>query len=129
MHTYSYPPHTHTHAHPCTQVANAPPVVWAGPDLAATAGAPVTLAAITYADPSPTDQAAISAASVDWGDGTGASTVACNAGACNAAQHTYAAPGVYTATVAVADPGGAVGSDSVTVTVGRPRVLIKGCFF
>ena len=34
--------------------------------------------------------------------------------------HTYTAPGVYTATVTVTDPGGLTGTDTVQVTVNAP---------
>ncbi len=91
----------------CTVVVNnVPPAVDAGPDLAAGVGQVVSFSS-SFTDPGLSDTHTIW---WDFGDGvTGSGTVT--------PFHTYAAEGVYTVALTVADSDGGVGSDELLVTV------------
>jgi protocatechuate 3,4-dioxygenase beta subunit len=87
-------------------VNNVPPTVEAGADQSAGMGQEVSLGG-SFTDPGLSDTHAIW---WDFGDGfTSSGTVT--------SSHTYAAEGVYTATLTVTDSDGGVGSDTVVVTV------------
>ena len=92
------------------QVANADPIANAGPDTSAAWGKPVQFngSAVDGAD----DLATLSYA-WSFGDGSPSATGG------PSVIHTYATPGVYTATFTVKDKHGAIGSDTRTVTVGQ----------
>ena len=88
-------------------VNNVPPTATADAVAAVPWGVPATLTGHA-SDPSSADSESLV---VHWsfGDGSGADTLE--------AMHSYADPGTYTATFAVHDKDGGVGSDTTTVTV------------
>lgn len=88
-----------------TTVANKPPVANAGPDKSVALGGAVTLDGSGSSDPDG------SIASFQWSFGDGTS------GSGAVVPHTYAAAGVFTATLTVTDNSGATASDSAQVTV------------
>src|SRR5437667_2681416 len=96
-------------------IANAAPVVNAGPDQAVNVNAAYTLTA-TFSDPGVNDGPW--AYTIDWGDAspvtTGSATSQTNP---IAATHTYAAPGTDVVRVTVTDKDGGAGSGQLTVTV------------
>ena len=92
-------------------VANVAPTVVAGANLTIAEGGSVAQAG-SFADPG----ADTHVATVDYGDGTGAQSLALGAGSFSLA-HTYADDGSYTVVVSVTDDGGAVGTGSLVVTV------------
>jgi PKD repeat protein len=101
------------------RIANARPVVDAGPDVVT--GGDVTLAPATFTDAGVEDT---HTATVDWGDGTvepGAVDQGAGAGSV-AATHTYAAPGGYVVEVCVTDDELDTGCDTFDVTVSDPTV-------
>ena len=91
-----------------TSIANAPPVVEAGPELSATAGIPVTFAG-TF-----TDAGAADTHTFAWSFDDGSSSVEQNP------AHAFATAGTHTATLTVTDDDLGSGSDTVTVTVSYP---------
>src|SRR5439155_19692576 len=96
-------------------IANAAPVVNAGPDQAVNVNAAYTLNA-TFSDPGVNDEPW--AYTIDWGDAspvtTGSATSQTNP---IAATHTYAAPGTDVVRVTVTEKDGGAGSGQLTVTV------------
>ncbi len=106
-----------------TTIANAAPVVTAGPDQTVTVGNPVTLHA-TFSDGASDGPWAYA---VDWGDGspqaTGSVTAASTA---ITPTHTYTAGGRNTVTVTVTDQYGAAGSGTLTVTATTNVVTLVG---
>ena len=101
-------------------IGNAPPAVGALslPAGTVTAGDPVA-ASVSFADPSPNDT---HTATITWGDTTSSvAAVSESAGSGTAsANHTYAAPGIYTVTVTVQDDDLGTTSTSGTVVVNGP---------
>src|SRR5436190_5379081 len=82
-----------------------------GPTAPLQLGASATVSA-TYVDPGTADT---HTANVTWDDST-SSTVSCSGGICTA-PHTYAAPGVYSVTLVVADDDGGSASASFSYVV------------
>jgi PKD repeat protein len=107
-------------------VRNVAPTVEAGADRTAVEGQVVSLGSATFSDSGTLDT---HTATVDWGDGTAAETVAVTetpfgppgaAGGLTgtlAASHVYADDGAYTLTLTVADDDGGVASAGLVVTV------------
>jgi hypothetical protein len=89
------------------------------PSLAATVGTPISQTVATFADPPDTDRSSAYIASIDWGDGTAATSGSISqpggSGTDYAVDgsHTYAASGTFTVTVTVTEPRS---SDSETGT-------------
>jgi len=90
-------------------IANLPPVANAGPDMSTEWGVPVTLAG-SAVDPGSDEQPFLS---YSWSFGDGSPSASGGA----SATHTYAAPGVYTATFTACDPEAACGLSTMQVTV------------
>ncbi|MDW7774154.1 MAG: S8 family serine peptidase [Desulfobulbaceae bacterium] len=86
---------------------NDPPVADAGLDLAATAGAPVILDGSGSFDEE--DGSILAAYDWDFGDDSRGSGMN--------VTHTYAAAGIYTATLTATDSEGLTGTDTSTITV------------
>ncbi|MCI0575506.1 MAG: tandem-95 repeat protein [Chloroflexi bacterium] len=108
-------------------VANEPPVVEAGPDVAATAGETVQLAPATFTDPGVNDT---HTATIDWGDGTVAGGLVSQGGTVGG-SHVYTATAVFLVELCVTDDDGDTGCDTffvnlvdlaVAKTDGRPAV-------
>ena len=99
-------------------VANSPPVVNAGPDAAINEGQTLNVSA-TFSDAGTADGPWTY--SVDWGDGSAATTGSLSSQGAFAVNHPYAAPGTYTATLTVTDESGAGVSDALTVTVAAAK--------
>lgn len=98
------------------EVANALPVVNAGPDQDAYVHVAVSLAPALFSDAGTLDT---HTATIDWGDGAvepGAITASGGSGAV-AGSHTYLAAGTYSVTVTVTDDDGGGGADTMAVTV------------
>jgi len=107
-------------------IANVAPAVNPGPNQTATTGSPVTLSA-GFSDPGAND--APWAYSIDWGDGTPATTGSTTSQASPiTASHTYTATGASTVRVTVTDKDGAagVGAKSITVSAGSATVTLVG---
>ena len=106
-------------------IANAAPVVDAGFEQTAKPDQAVTIAA-RFTDSGRNDSPW--SYSVDWGDGTAATTGSIGSASEQVGgTHAYAATGDYTVTVTVTDAQGAAGSDRLAVRVrppGTPFVLI-----
>jgi large repetitive protein len=94
-------------------VANVAPVTGtvSGPSSQISAGTPATVS-VAYTDAGSTDTHSVT---FTWSDGA-TSTVACAAGVCTTTR-TFAAAGIYTATIAVADDDGAVATTSFSPVV------------
>jgi PKD repeat protein len=103
-------------------IANVAPTVSVPASLTATAGSPFTLTA-TFSDPGVND--APWTYSINWGDGTAATTgsVTSQAGGISS-THTYAAAGSNTAILTVTDKDGGAGSGQTLVTVVQPVVSV-----
>jgi probable HAF family extracellular repeat protein len=97
--------------------ANTAPTVRTGPDQRANAGQPVAVS-FTFTEATPNGPWIWEAT---WGDGATSAGTATSTGEPITASHTYAAPGRYTARVAVLDAAGAAGMDDVLVMIGEPR--------
>src|SRR4029077_2317722 len=97
-------------------IANVAPTVTAPASLAANAGTSITLSA-TFSDPGTRD--APWAYSINWGDGTAATTGSLTTQTGISAAHTYAAAGSSTAIVTVTDKDGGAGSAQTVVTVSQ----------
>jgi hypothetical protein len=98
-------------------IANLPPTVTAS-DVVVNAGLTANLT-LTVGDPGPND--APWAYSIDWGDGTTASTGSITElGAPVPVTHVYATPGQYTGVATVTDKDGGIGTGGFTAAVGDP---------
>ena len=93
-------------------VDNVAPQVAAGEDTTIDGGS-VFSAVGSFVDPG----ADTWTATVDYGDGSGLKPLALNPDKTFALQHTYTKKGTYTVSVTVTDDDGAVGSDTLAVTV------------
>ncbi|RRS34687.1 MAG: hypothetical protein OI74_04590 [Gammaproteobacteria bacterium (ex Lamellibrachia satsuma)] len=106
-------------------VGNVAPVVAVPAGQTITEGDTVTLPDATFNDVGTGDT---HTATVNWGDGTTASsavTQGAGGGSVALGSHTYAEDGVYTVTVTVTDDDGAVGSNSLTVTVNNAAPVVE----
>jgi PKD repeat protein len=104
-------------------IANAAPVVNAGPDQTVTVGSPVTLNA-TFTDGVNDGPWAYG---IDWGDGSAQTTGSTSSESSPiTATHTYTAGGAHTVTVTVTDRLGASGSGTATVTAANQVVTLVG---
>jgi hypothetical protein len=97
------------------------PIVDGGPDVSIIQGNTYAGAG-TFSDSGP---AAPWTATVDYGDGSGVQSLAL-AGNTLTLNHVYAAAGIFTAEVAVADEAGNLGAAAVMVTALTPREGIEG---
>ena len=107
-------------------IANVAPSVNPGPNQTATTGSPVTLSA-SFSDPGANDTPW--AYSVDWGDGSAATTGSTTSQSSPiTATHTYTAAGTSTVRITVTDKDGAagVGTKSITVSAGSATVTLVG---
>lgn len=93
-------------------VVNVPPTVNAGPDVAIRPAVAFTLQS-SFADPGRD----VWNCTIDWGDGTIASTSSCSPASTVTGSHTYSRPGTYTVAVRVDDDDGGTGLDTFVVTV------------
>ncbi|MBI5016295.1 MAG: discoidin domain-containing protein [Deltaproteobacteria bacterium] len=91
-----------------TTVHNDSPIANAGSDKTGYAGSPISFTG-SGTDP----DGSVVGYSWSWGDGTAATNT-------QDASHTYAAAGMYTATLTVTDDLGAIGTDTAVVTVSAP---------
>jgi hypothetical protein len=108
-------------------ITNALPAVNAGPDRFISIGDTINLAPAAFTDAGPNDT---HTATIDWGDGTpiqpGVVTETAGSGTGTVAvpSHTYAASGLFTATVTVGDDDGGQKSDVVKVSArGLPYTI------
>ena len=92
-------------------ISNVAPIAGAGPDTSAAWGKPVAFNGFA-ADAGAGDLATLSA-EWTWGDGTPSASGGASA------VHTYAAPGVYTATLKVCDKDNQCSQDSRDITVAK----------
>ena len=107
-------------------IANAAPVVNAGPSQTASAGSPFTVTA-AFSDAGVND--APWAYAITWGDGTSQTSGSTSSQATPiTATHTYAAAGTYATQITVTDRDGApgMGSKSVTVSAAAATVTLVG---
>ena len=95
-------------------IANAPPVVNAGPDAAINEAGTFTLAG-SFTDAGVFDNPW--AYQIVWGDGSGNTSGSLAAQGPVGAAHTFNAPGSYTVTLTVTDKNGAGVSDALVLTV------------
>lgn len=102
-------------------IGNRPPAVRLGTDLTANPGSRITVTA-SFEDPSADDGPW--SHTIDWGDGT----VQSSSSTANSisAVHTFAGPGMYTVVATVADKEGAVGSDTLRVSVLPAEPVLVG---
>ena len=92
-------------------ISNVAPIAGAGPDTSAAWGKPVAFNGYA-ADAGAGDLATLSS-EWTWGDGTPSATGGASA------VHTYAAPGIYTATLKVCDKDNQCSQDIRDITVGK----------
>ena len=104
-------------------VANAAPVVVAGPDASVLLGVALDTQLATFTDPGSADT---HVASIDWGDGTVASGTLDQGLGTVSGSHTYATDGLFTVTVTVTDDDGGGASDTLTVEVQAAAVVAAG---
>jgi Ca2+-binding RTX toxin-like protein len=104
------------------EVPNRPPVVIVEPGKSTIRGGLFTTTGF-FTDP----DADTWTATVDFGDGTGIQPLELNADKTFTLSHTYTVAGNFTATVAVTDTEGAVGTDEVAVPVSVAAVLPDPC--
>ncbi|HEU4641499.1 MAG TPA: PKD domain-containing protein [Gemmatimonadaceae bacterium] len=96
-------------------VTNVKPTVNAGADAAAGVGTAFTLS-VSFTDPGSSD--APWAYSIDWGDGSAATTGNTSSRTTPiSASHTYTAAGTFTVPVTVTDKDGGAGVDTTVITV------------
>src|SRR5574341_183224 len=107
----SYNADSYRRAFLAVPAANTAPLVEAGPDAEVVEGG-LYDGAGWFSDAESTSWSG----TVDFGDGSGVQALALD-GQSFTLQHLYSAPGTYRVTVQVTDDGGAVGADSLTVTV------------
>ena len=101
-------------------VKNVAPTVSAGGDATINPGMPVSRIG-SFADPGSDTWTA----SVDYGDGRGAQSLALNPDKTFALGHTYSSPGSFVVSVWVSDKDGAVGSGSFSVYVLPMPVIVR----
>ena len=98
-------------------IANVAPTVTAS-DIVIQAGQTGSLT-LSVSDPGPND--APWAYSIDWGDGSAASTGSISTqGTPTAVTHVYATPGQYSGVATVTDKDGGVGTDGFSANIGDP---------
>ena len=103
-------------------IANAAPVVNAGPPQTVNVGSPVTLNA-TFTDGANDGPWAFG---IDWGDGSPPTSGSTSTPGSITSTHVYSAAGVNTVRVTVTDNFGAAGSGTTTVTVTSQVVTLVG---
>src|SRR5436189_38413 len=103
-------------------IANAAPVVNAGPPQTVSVGSPVTLNA-TFADGANDGPWAFG---IDWGDGSPQTSGSTSSPGSITSTHVYSAAGVNTVSVTVTDNFGAAGSGTTTVTATSQVVTLVG---
>ena len=106
-------------------VGNVAPVVAVPADQTITEGDTATLPDATFNDAGTGDT---HTATVDWGDGTvetGTITQGAGGGSVALGSHAYAEDGSYAVTVTVTDDDGAVGSNSLTITVNNAAPAVN----
>ena len=105
------------------------------PSLSATVGTPISQTVATFADPPDTDLSTAYTASIDWGDGTVATSGSISqpggSGTDYAVDgsHTYTAAGPYTVTVTVTEPRSAdleTGTGTGTASVAGQVITCSG---
>jgi uncharacterized delta-60 repeat protein len=101
-------------------VGNTTPVVSAGADTPIDEGGTLTRSG-AFTDPGADSWSA----TVDYGDGGGAQSLALNANKTFSLSHVYADNGSYTVTVTVTDDEGAAGSASFTVAVANETPVVS----
>jgi hypothetical protein len=101
-----------------------------GLTLSGTEGAALTGTVATFTDANPNATVSDFTATVDWGDGTAASTATVTANGAGgfsvSGAHTYAEEGAYTTTVTIADDGGSTAQASVGATVTDAALTANG---
>jgi len=103
-------------------IANAAPVVNAGPNQTVSVGSPVTLNA-SFTDGANDGPWAFG---IDWGDGSPTTSGSASSPGPITSTHVYAAAGVNTVRVTVTDNLGAAGSGTATVTATSQVVTLVG---
>jgi hypothetical protein len=100
------------------------PLTPAGVTLTGIAGSVISGVIAHLTDANPLSQSSDFTATVSWGDGTSAAglvTTSASGGYDVSASHTYASPGSYTVTTAIADPGGGTSVNSTaTIAAATP---------
>jgi len=92
--------------HLTVTVANVAPIVTAGPDCTVAVSETLTFSGVF------TDVGVLDTHTIAWDFGDGITTTSALT-----PTHVYTAPGIYTATLAVADDDGGTGSDTLVITV------------
>lgn len=102
-----------------------------GTSLAPVEGVPFTAATVaSFTDADPAGTASDYAGVIDWGDGTTSAGTVTGSGTFSVAgDHTYAEEGAYTATVKIADVGGATVSTTTAVRVADAALTAAGRIF
>ncbi len=106
-------------------VGNVAPVVVVPAGQTITEGGTATLPNASFTDAGAGDT---HTATIDWGDGTvepGTVIQGAGSGSVALGSHTYAEDGIYTVTVSVTDDDGAVGTDSLTITVNNAAPVVE----
>ncbi len=105
------------------------------PSLSATVGTPISQTVATFTDPPDMDPTTVYTASIDWGDGTGATSGSISQPGGSGTDyavggsHTYTAAGPYTVTVTVVEPGSKdheTGTGTGTVSVAGQVITCSG---
>ncbi|MBL4847580.1 MAG: exo-alpha-sialidase [Planctomycetes bacterium] len=102
-------------------VANQPPVLSAGSDRTITETSTLTLVATTFTD-NPTDTHNTPA--IAWGDGN-SDVGTIGSGTVTWPSHTYADDGPYAVTTSLTDSDGAIGTDTLLVTVSNVAPILS----
>jgi len=102
-------------------VNNVAPTVTAPADTSGDKGSPISPGNASFTDPGTADT---HTATVDWGDGN-SDTLGAVISSFSVGSHTYAADGIYTATVTVTDDDGGIGSATFRITVNVIVVSVK----